>query len=224
MGPRSGTPARAWPTCAWRRRSRSPRSGRGARALRRAGVVAGSAQLGVGGCAAAWPGYAVPLTSRPPCAVHSSVTNTFGFRFTFDLRQDQWGQFRMPPTVLPSNGGCHSTPCCAHHRPLPASRPGPLACTCWQTRERPALRAPCLSVLQSTRRWRWHACLRRRRPQRRRRLREQRAAPDHVRSPIPSICTLKQLLHRLTPCAATCARDFLSRVDAGVASAARRRR
>lgn len=40
----------------------------------------------------------------PQCSACSEVTNQFGFRFSFDLRKDQWGTLQMPKQVLPGSG------------------------------------------------------------------------------------------------------------------------
>lgn len=55
------------------------------------------------------------------------TTNTFGFRFVYDLKQDAVGHHLPPKQVLPSTGerrACPRAYAGAHHIP------NPMACTC----------------------------------------------------------------------------------------------
>lgn len=156
---------RAWPTCRSMPRSRSRRSGRGGRPLRLPLRAPG------GGGAAPHPPWvylpacplalhhlpaALPptLSSLQPChPPHSVVTNTFDFIFSYVLERDEDGAPVPPKMVLPCSGEEGSSGGRRRQRPRPGVPGSTPTIACCAAPPRHAL------LPQSSRRWRWHACL-----------------------------------------------------------------
>lgn len=116
--------------------SRSPKSCRGALSVARASGSRGGGwgASGLPRLRSRWPhpppsstSLASPPYTHPPA--RSEVTNTFGFRFSFDLKRDAAGSFIPPKGVLPATGACGAqggacaspSSACLHARPPPPS-------------------------------------------------------------------------------------------------------